>query len=134
MTTSQETIELMIGWLDALRRRDLVALAERMAPDVRWQGVRDDLVCRNRDEAIDALQELRTEDFEIDAVEMTAGVGTAVLGMRGAGLYELAGEPLPGQIFTVFTIRDGIVVRMEDHKLRGDALRAAGIEPDAGWL
>ena len=47
------TIEFMIGWLDALRRDDVDALRASLAPDVVWQGLRDEWTCHGPDAVIE---------------------------------------------------------------------------------
>jgi hypothetical protein len=44
---------------------------------------------------------------EVDALEFTRGGDQVVLGARGPSISEVEGEPLGGQIFNVFTLRDG---------------------------
>jgi hypothetical protein len=41
---------------------------------------------------------------------------------------ELAGVHLEGQLFTVFTVRDGQIVHLGDHAHRADALTQAGLD------
>ena len=49
-------------------------------------------------------------------------------------MTEVAGEPLEGQIYNVFTLRAGRITRIDDYRRRSEALAAAGIANDAGWL
>jgi hypothetical protein len=37
----------------------------------------------------------------------------------------VGGEPLEGQIFNLFTLHDGKIVRIDDYRRRGEALAAA---------
>ncbi len=55
------------------------------------------------------------------------------MGARGPSIAEVAGERLEGQIFNVFTLRDGRITRIDDYRRRSEALSAAGIGADAGW-
>ena len=58
MSTPEENIKTILAdWLDALRRHDLATVERRMDPEVFWQGVREDFVCANRDEAMEMLRE-----------------------------------------------------------------------------
>lgn len=50
-----------------------------------------------------------------------------MLGAHSAGLEEVAGVPLHGEIYNVFSITDGTVTRIEDYAERADALTAAGL-------
>jgi hypothetical protein len=53
-----------------------------------------------------------------------------VLGARRAGLEEVAGVPLHGEIYNVFAVDDGTITRIEDYADREDALTAAGLAGD----
>jgi ketosteroid isomerase-like protein len=56
MSTPEENIKTILAdWLDALRRHDLATVERRMDPQVFWQGVREDFICENRDEAMEML-------------------------------------------------------------------------------
>jgi ketosteroid isomerase-like protein len=58
MRTPEDNIKIILAdWLDALRRHDFEAVERLMAPEVFWQGIREHLVCENRDEAIEMLRE-----------------------------------------------------------------------------
>jgi len=48
-------------------------------------------------------------------------------------MTEVGGEPLGSQIFNVFTLRDGRIVRIDDYRDRSEALAAAGLAEDVGW-
>jgi limonene-1,2-epoxide hydrolase len=132
-------IEVVVGWLDAMRRGDLESVAECFDPQVIWSGVPDDAICRNRDEVIDMLRTALTpcpddprtyapEDGlrGAVAVELIAAPEAAVLGAKVPGLSEVGEVGLRGQLFNVFHVRDGRIVEVADYALRDDALRAAG--------
>jgi hypothetical protein len=42
---------------------------------------------------------------------------------RGPSITEVGGEPLEGQIFNVFTLRDGRIVRIDDYRHRSSRHR-----------
>jgi hypothetical protein len=67
----------------------------------------------------------RDEGYDIDALELIPAPTHVVLGAR-PGLEEVAGVPLHGEIYDVFSITDGTVTRIEDYAERADALTAAG--------
>lgn len=81
----------------------------------------------------------RTRPYELDeglrgaeAVELiTPSAGTVVLGAKVAGLTEVGGTGLGGQLFNVFRIRDGRITAVADYALREEALEAAGATPPA---
>jgi hypothetical protein len=134
MTTPEDNIKIILAdWLDALSRHDLDAAERRMAPDVFWQGIREDLVCQNRDEAMEMLREQQREEHGVEALELVATEEKVVLGIRSTQLQEVGGVPLGGQIFQVFTLIDGVIVRVDEYERRGEALVAAGAEGQGDW-
>jgi hypothetical protein len=74
-------------------------------------------------ELMDLLREARRK--------FTRGGEQVVLGARGPNIGP-AEEPL-GQIFNVFTLRDGRIVRIDDYRGRREALTAAGVAEDVDW-
>jgi ketosteroid isomerase-like protein len=130
----QENLEtVMIDFLGALRRRDFDAAAGVLDPDVTWKGLREDWACHGREEVIDTFRLGLDERREIEALEFTRSGEQVVMGARGPSITEVGGEPLEGQIFNVFTLRDSRIVRIDDYRRRTEALSAAGIAADAGW-
>jgi ketosteroid isomerase-like protein len=130
----QENLEtVMIDFFGAVRRGDFDAAAALLDPDVAWQGLREEWVCHGREEVIETFRQGLEERRDIDGLEFTRGGDQVVLGARGPSITEVAGEPLEGQIFNVFTLRDGRIVRIDDYRRRGEALAAAGVPEDAGW-
>jgi hypothetical protein len=134
MTTPEDNIKTILAdWLDALRRHDLEAVERRMAPDVFWQGIREDFVCEDREEAMELLREQQREEHGVEALELVATEEKVVLGVRSTQLQEVGGVPLGGQIFQVFTLRDGVIVRVDEYERRSEALAAAGAEGRGDW-
>jgi SnoaL-like domain len=123
----RRNLEVVLAWLDALRRRDVQALRAALEPTVVWQGLRDDLRCDGPDAVVAGFLEARDEGYEIDGLELIPAAGHVVLGVRRAGLEEFAGVPLHGEIFNVFAITGERITRIEDHAHRGRALAAAGL-------
>jgi hypothetical protein len=82
-------------------------------------------------EVVDTFRWGLEQRREIDALEFTRGSEHVVLGARGPNIGPEE-EPL-GQIFNVFTLRDGRIVRIDDYRGRGEALEAAGVAGDVGW-
>jgi hypothetical protein len=70
---------------------------------------------------------------DVEALEITRAGDQVVLGARGPSITEVGGEPLEGQIFNVFPLRDRRIVRIVDYRRRGEALAAACVREDAGW-
>ncbi len=131
---SQQNLEtVMIDFFGALGRANFEAAAELLDPDVTWQGVREDLVCHGREEVVEIFRWGLDEHREIDALEFIRGGDRVVVGVRAPTLTEVAGEPLEGQIFNVFTLRDGRITRIDDSRRRSQALAAADITAHVGW-
>jgi limonene-1,2-epoxide hydrolase len=132
-------IEVVGGWMDAMRRGDLDAVASWFDPTVTWQGIPRDAVCRNRDEVLDMLgdsmkpcaEEARAEGVEeglygAEAIELVGAADVAALGAKLPDLIEVGDIPVPGQLFDVFRVRDGRILEVRDYAFREEALRAAG--------
>jgi hypothetical protein len=133
-------IEAVVGLMDAMRRADVAAAANWFDREVTWRGIPHDGVCRNRDEVVDMLRnsyvpcpedpqrtELEPGLRGAEVVELVAaGPETVVLGAKVAGLAEIGGIPVHGQLFNVFRVRGGRIVDVADYASRADALTAAG--------
>ena len=125
---------VMLEWLGAMRHRDFAALRALYVPDVEWESVRPHLNCADREAVLTVLRGYADQNLDIEAIELVSSPVGVVLGTRMPALREVAGAPFDGQVFTVFTIRDGCIVAMQDHFARTDALRAAGVpDPAAIW-
>ena len=105
----------------------------RLAPDFYWQGIREHLVCEDRDQALAMLREQQREEHGVEALELVATEEKVMLGVRSTQLQEVGGVPLGGQIFQVFTLRDGVIVRVDEYERRSEALAAAGAEGRGDW-
>jgi ketosteroid isomerase-like protein len=127
MSNPRQNLEVVVAWLDAVRRGDLAAVEEVLAPDVTWRGLPAGAVCRDRADVLDTLRadELHEGLRSTDALELVAGDGTVVLGVRSPELTEIGGVPLHGQLFNVFRLRNGRISSIQDYARRGDALSAA---------
>jgi hypothetical protein len=93
--------------------------------------LREEWICRGREEVIDTFRWGLEQRREIDALEFTRSGEQIVLGARGPNIGP-AEDPL-GQIFSVFTLRGGRIVRIDDYRGRREALVAAGVAEDADW-
>lgn len=125
MSVRNDNLELVLtGWIDARRRNDLDALERLLDPDVVWQGLRPDLVCPDRDAILDNVRSSEGWLPDISGIEMHADGDQVMLGVRSPDLTEIAGERLDGEIYNVFTIADGLIVRMDEYRTRDEALAA----------
>ena len=134
MITLEENLKTILAdWLDALRRHDFATIERRMDPEVFWQGVREDFVCENRDEAMEMLRQQQREEHGVEALELIATEDRVILGIRSTQLQEIGGVQLSGQILQVFTLHDGRIVRVDEYTRRREALEAAGAEGRGDW-
>ncbi|HEX4754972.1 MAG TPA: nuclear transport factor 2 family protein [Candidatus Dormibacteraeota bacterium] len=124
---TEANLELVFDHLDARRSRDLVRLESQLDPEVVHQGVLPELVCNNRDEVLANVQRsfARTE-FGVDRLEMIDAGDRVVVGLAGPRFRDVPGTPIDGQIYMVYTLREGRIVRMDDFLSRSDAMKAAG--------
>ena len=126
MTRSNDNLELILfGWLDALRRRDPARIVPHLADYIVWQGLRSDLVCPNRDAVVDNIRSGGQHRRRVSSLEVS-GVDDqhVLLAVRLPGVTELYGETIAGEIFSVFTLRDEVIVRIDEFKTRDEALHA----------
>jgi ketosteroid isomerase-like protein len=129
----QRNLELVLdGWVEAIRRRDLDAVAQRLAPDVVWQGVEPHLRCPDRDAVLGNLREAFGDLPDVEAIELAATSERVMFGVRSPDLTDVAGVALDGQVYDVFTIADGLVVRIDEFKTRDEALAALAGGDDGG--
>ena len=125
------TIEFMIGWLDALRRDDVETLKATLAPDIVWQGLRDEWACHGPDEVIDTFAGEREARQEIGALELIGAENHVILHASGGDIVAIEDVPLPDGIYNVFTLGDGAITRIDDYADRHEALAAAGLTDGA---
>jgi limonene-1,2-epoxide hydrolase len=130
---AQANLEIVFDWMNAMRHRDIDVIGRVFDPAVVWVDVAGGVACNGRDQALAWLRSTPTELNEVDAVELLANDEHVVLGVRNHAREELAGVKLEdGQTFTVFTLRDGKIVRLRGHVHRVDALAKAGLA-DYRW-
>jgi limonene-1,2-epoxide hydrolase len=122
-------IDIILGGLvDAVRGQDAERVAELLAPDLVWEGLRPELRCDGREQALRLIRNrFAAALFSVDAVEAIDAGQHVVVGLRGPGFNGIPGDrETVGQMYHVFTLRDGKVIRWRDYLARDDALAAAG--------
>ena len=110
---------------------DVEALTAGLHPEVVHQGVSEELVCRGREEVVTRMIASAAGDVGIDHVELVDAGDRVVVGFAGPRFREVPW--LRGQLFIVFTLRDGLITRMDDHRTRAEALAAVGATT-ADWV
>jgi SnoaL-like domain len=119
-------LEVVFDHLYARRMRDLDALTRGLDPDVVHQGVLPSLVCNGRDAVIERMRSsFDLGDSGIERLELIAASDRVIVGIAGPRFREI--PFLDGEIFIVFTTRDGLIVRMDDYRTREDARNAVGV-------
>ncbi|MEO8897311.1 MAG: nuclear transport factor 2 family protein [Candidatus Dormibacter sp.] len=124
---TQANLELVFDHLDARRSRDLARVEAHLDPDVVHQGVLPELVCNNRRQVLANVQKsFARTDFGIDHLELIDAGDRVVVGMAGPRFREVPWAPLQGQVYMVYTLQDGRIVRIDDYLSRSEALAASG--------
>jgi ketosteroid isomerase-like protein len=122
MTANIDTVR---AGLDAYKRGDFDAVAELLAPDVRWEGVGGADPCVNREEALSAMRAgaERAKDLELaDAVPFgTDKVMVCLVRVPG----DETDENLPPRVYNVVTFAGDKVARMQGFLGRKEAVQAA---------
>jgi ketosteroid isomerase-like protein len=120
-------LEIIFDHLNARRSRDLARLESQFDPRVVHQGVLPELVCNNRQEVLENVQRgFSRDDFGVDRLELIDAGERVLVGLAGPRFREVPWAPLNGQIYVVYTIREGRIVRMEDFLTRAEAVAATG--------
>src|SRR5262249_58224384 len=121
-------LELGLGWIRGLGRNDGEGIAERFHPEGAWEGGAGGPGLEGREQVLAWLRAAPSQPTDVDALELLTDADHVVLGVRNHARQELAGVKLDGQLFTVFTLRDGQIVHLHDHAHRADALAEAGLD------
>ena len=122
----RHNIELMIAWLDALRRRDTQALLERVDPQTTWQGIRPELACHGS-EIVEIFVRQRDQDHDVDELELIGAPDHAILHFRLPEPHRIGDIEVEDGVYHVFRIQGSTITRIEDYVDRAEALRAAGL-------
>ena len=126
----RQNIEVVLGFLDAIRRRDGEAAAQFLDPAIVWQGVVPDLVCRTPREVLGVFLGQRDEQIEIDRFELIGALRGAVFAFHQPKAWEVAGVEIRGAMYHAVEIDDGRITRIADYADRTEALAAAGLGDD----
>jgi ketosteroid isomerase-like protein len=120
--------------LDAMKRGDVPPEAREalgyMNPDVEWNPAFSSEtyhgpleIAKGWDELLDAA-----ENYSLKLLEVTDLENDRVLAVFGPSLEgRTSGIHVDAAIFAVVTLRDGLIVRLDEHLDRRDALEAAGL-------
>ena len=136
---SQENVELLLRGYRAFVAGDLEAIERMLDPDVEWVGAGDEAVIVSRHRVLDVLAERVAEQYHVTVDRAVGLADRVVVSMRFSRV-----EPDPtderqlqsrrsyliGRYAAVVHMRDGKVVRVEEHPHLAAALAAVGLEDD----
>jgi limonene-1,2-epoxide hydrolase len=132
---ARRNIEIILGGLvDAVRNQDPEHITEFLAADLVWEGLAPGLRCDGREQAMGVIRHrFAAAPLAVEAVEAIDAGQHVIVGLRGPGLNGTPGDlDTVGQIYNVFTLSDGKVIRWRDYLTREQALAAAGAS-DPHW-
>src|SRR5262249_8372696 len=123
----RRNIEVVLGFLDAIRRRDREAAAGFLHREIVWTGVVPDLVCRTPGEGLDIFLGGRDEQIEVDRLELIGAEQGAVFAFHRPEIWEIEGIEIRGSMYHAVEVVDGRITRINDYAERPEALAAAGL-------
>ncbi|MHB8488210.1 MAG: nuclear transport factor 2 family protein [Candidatus Dormibacteria bacterium] len=127
---SDAAMETVFDHFHARRRRDLDGIAAGLDPDVVHQGVRPELVCNGRAAVLERVAaSFDSLDTGVERLELNAAGEAVVVGISGPRFREI--PFLDGELYMVFRVRDGMILRIDDYRTRDEALHAAGAQSPA---
>ena len=110
----RRNLEVLIAWLDAVRRGDRHAMRAMLAPEASWQGIRPEWRCAGRDEVVEMWLERAGALADLESLDLRADDRRAVLHLRAPSLAQL--DPsLRAGVHIAFEIdAEGRIARMTD--------------------
>jgi hypothetical protein len=113
-----------------MRRGDLEMLESVLAPDAKHIGIVPELECGNREQVLENARGRAGRVPPVEALELVGAGDHVVMSIRAPGIGATPEGEARGQSCIVFTLRDGLIVHMQDYVHRDDALMAAGASAD----
>ena len=137
---SQEGVDLLLRGYRAFVAGDLEAISSMLDPEVEWAGIGDFVAVADREDVLAILAERVDEHYHV-TVDRCIGVGDrVVVSMRFSSVEPDPTDERPlqsrrtylvGRYAAIVTMRDGRVVRVEEHPHLASALEAVGLEDEA---
>ena len=136
---SQENVELLLRGYRAFVAGDLEAIERMLDPDVEWVGAGDEAVIVSRHRVLDVLAERVAEQYHVTVDRAVGLADRVVVSMRFSRVEPDPTDERPlqsrrsyliGRYAAVVHMRDGKVVRVEEHPHLAAALAAVGLEDD----
>lgn len=136
---SQEGVDLLLRGYRAFVAGDLDAIGGMLDPEVEWTGVGEVVGIADRSDVLEVLSTRLSESYHV-TVDRCIGVGDrVVVSMRFSRVEADPTDDRPlqsrrtylvGRYAAVVTMRDGRVVRVEEHPHLASALAAVGLEDE----
>jgi ketosteroid isomerase-like protein len=137
---SQETAELLLRGYHAFVDGDLAVIESLLDPDVEWVAAGEtDAIVISRDRVVAVVADRATEGYHV-VVDRAIGLADrVVVSMRFSRIELDPSDERPlqsrrsyllGRWAAVVYMRDGRVVRVEEHPHLESALEAAGLEAE----
>ena len=130
---SHENVEIVRRAYEAFARRDSVTPFELYAPDIEWDvtGVHLEgtAVYHGHDGVRASFRDLVAvfRDFEFQALDLKPCGERVLVTVQEHGVGRGSGVVVDRRHYAVWTLRDGMVIRMRAYLDHGEALRAAGL-------
>ena len=103
---------------------------EQLDPDAEWDWRFSSRTFRGRDEIMAGATDLieAVDDWRIRVEELVDGTnGRVLVVFQGIIRGRASGVPIEQRTFSAVTVRDGRIVRIEDHDDRESGLKAIGL-------
>ena len=137
---SHESAELLLRGYRAFVAGDLEAIEGMLDPDVEWVGAGEsEAVVISRDRVLEVVADRAAENYHV-VVDRAIGLADrVVVSMRFSRIELDPSDERPlqsrrsyllGRWAAVVYMRDGRVVRVEEHPHLESALESAGLEPE----
>ncbi len=129
---SAENVAIVRGVYEAFARRDAITPFQFYAADIEWDvtGINVEGVVYHGHEGVrasfrEALAGFR--EFEFQPLDFTPSADHVLVTVQEHGVGRTSGIVVDRREYAVWTLRDGMVVRMRAFLDHGEALRAAGL-------
>lgn len=121
-------LQAVFDHFQARRHRDLDAVAATLDPRVVHQGVEPDLVCSGRRQVLELVRSsFGRGQSGVESIEFIDAGERVIVRLTGRQFREV--PFLQGELCMVFSLRDGVVTRIDDYRTRDEALAAVTMTP-----
>jgi ketosteroid isomerase-like protein len=136
---SQAAVDLFLRGYRAFMAGDLSAIEGMLDPEVEWVGVGEVAAVADRADVLEVLADRLAEDYRV-TLDRCIGIGDrVVVSMRFSRVERDPSDDRPlqtrrtylvGRYAAIVTMRDGHVIRVEEHPHLASALAAVGLEDE----